>query len=58
MKTETKRTLYLTEEEKKVLSDFYWNFYEDDVADDMYDVLQALAEDGPKRTLWEIKITD
>lgn len=58
MKLETKRTLYLTKAEKKVLTDFFWNFYEDDVADDMYEVLRALSEDVPGYTSCEIKITD
>ena len=58
MKVETKRTLYLTKAEKKVLTDFFWNFYEDDVADDMYEVLRALSEDVPGYTSCEIKITD
>jgi hypothetical protein len=58
MKMETKRTLYLTKAEKKVLTDFYWNFYEDDVADDMFEVLRALSEDTPGYTSCEIEITD
>ena len=58
MKMETKRTLYLTKAEKKVLADFFWNFYEDDVADDMFEVLRALAEDTPGNTSCEIEITD
>jgi hypothetical protein len=58
MKLETKRTLYLTKEEKKVLSDFYWNFYEDDVVDDMYDTLRILADDPLGYPACEIKITD
>lgn len=58
MKLETKRTLYLTKAEKKVLTDFFWNFYEDDVADDMYEVLRALSEDTPGYTSTTIEITD
>lgn len=58
MKLETKRTLYLTKAEKKVLADFFWNFYEDDIADDMCDVLRALAEDEPRYTFCGIEITD
>lgn len=61
MKMETKRTLYLTKAEKKTLSDFYWNFYEDDadnVADDTYEVLRALAGDYPIYTSCKIEITD
>lgn len=58
MKTETKRTLYLTKAEKKVLTDFYWNVYDDDVADDIYEVLRALATNTPRYTTYEIEITD
>jgi hypothetical protein len=60
MTLETKRTLSLTKAEKKVLTDFYWNFYtdyEDDAAEDMYEVLQALAKDAPDYTSCEIVIT-
>lgn len=59
MKLETKRTLYLTKAEKKILSDFYWNFYEDDDTDDMYEVLKTLAGDYPMYiSSYEIEITD
>lgn len=58
MKLETKRILYLTKEEKEVLSNFYWNFYEDDVVDDIYDTLRVLADDTPGYSACEIKITD
>lgn len=58
MKMETKRTLYLTKAEKKALTDFYWNFYYDDIVDDMFEVLEALAKNMPENTSCEIKITD
>lgn len=60
MTLETRKTLFLTKAEKKVLTDFYWNFYEDyddDAAENMYEVLQALAKDAPDYTSCEIAIT-
>lgn len=58
MNLETKRTLTLTKAEKKALTDFYWNFYDDVLVDDMFDILRALAENIPEYAPCEIKITD
>lgn len=58
MKLKTERTLYLTKAEAKVLSDLYWNFYEDDVVDDLFDTLRALAEETPGYSPCKIEITD
>lgn len=58
MKLETKKILYLTKAEKKVLADFFWNFYYDNAIDDMYDTLRALADDTPGDAPCAIKITD
>ena len=57
MNLETKRTLSLTKAEKKVLVDFYRNFYYGDATDDMYDVLEALASNTTVPS-YEITITD
>lgn len=58
MKVETKRTLYLTKAEKKVLTDFYWNFYDEDVVDDMYEVLKALIDGTLEYPSGKIEIID
>ena len=57
MNIETKRTLWLTKEEKKVLTDFYRNFYYDDATDDMYDVLESIA-DNTSHPSYDIKIVN
>lgn len=58
MNLETKRTLTLTKAEKKTLTDFYWNFYDDVLVDDMFDILRALAENTPGYAPCKIEIVD
>lgn len=57
MNLETKRTLSLTKAERKVLTDFYWNFYNDGVSEDMYDVLESIVE-NTRHPLYDINIVD
>lgn len=58
MRAETKRTLYLTKAEKKVLTDFYWNFHDDATSYYIFSVLQQIAENKLERNSCEIKIVD
>lgn len=58
MKMETKKTLTLTKAEKEVLVDFYWNCYDNDADNDIYEILKALNHDQTEINDYKIEIID